>query len=82
MRRREFIALLGGAAGWPFVARAQQPAKIYRMGLLTNGSVMGSTDQRRKNLVSVLATQGFVEGQNLILEQRSADAHPGRLYGW
>ena len=81
MRRREFIALLGGAAGWPFVARAQQPAKIYRMGLLTNGSVMGSTDERRKNLVSVLAAQGFVEGQNLILEQRSADAHPSRLYG-
>jgi hypothetical protein len=42
---------------------------------------MGSTDERRKNLVSVLAAQGFVEGQNLILEQRSADAHASRLYG-
>jgi putative ABC transport system substrate-binding protein len=81
MRRREFITFLGGVAGWPLVARAQQPAKIYRIGLLTNGSVMGSTDERRKNLVSVLAAQGFVEGQNLILEQRSADAHASRLYG-
>ena len=82
MRRRDFVILLGGAAAaWPLVASAQQPAKVFRVGLLTSGSVMGSTDERRKNLVSVLAAQGFVEGQNLILEQRSADAHASRLYG-
>jgi len=82
MRRRDFIAFIGGVAGaWPHVAHSQQPAKIYRVGLLTNGLVMGSTDERRKNLLSALAAQGFAEGQNLILEQRSADAHPGRLYG-
>ena len=82
MRRRDFIAFIGGVAGaWPHVAHSQQPAKIYRVGLPTNGLVMGSTDERRKNLLSALAAQGFAEGQNLILEQRSADAHPGRLYG-
>jgi len=81
VRRRDFIAFIGGAAGaWPRVARAQQPTKINRIGLLTNGAVMGSTDERRKNLLSALAAQGFVEGQNLILEQHSADAHPARLY--
>jgi ABC-type uncharacterized transport system substrate-binding protein len=80
MRRREFITFLSGAAAWPLVAHAQQPAKIFRVGLLTSGSVMGSTDERRKNLISALAAQGFVEGQNLILEQHSADAHPARLY--
>jgi putative tryptophan/tyrosine transport system substrate-binding protein len=79
MRRREFITLVGGAVAWPFAGRAQQPTKIYRVGLLTNGAVMGSTDERRATLVSVLAARGFVEGQNLMFIQRSADAHPERL---
>jgi putative ABC transport system substrate-binding protein len=82
MRRRDFISGLAGAVtAWPLAARAQQPVKIYRVGLLTNGAVLGATDERRKNLLTALAAQGFVEGHNLALEQRSADAHPGRLYG-
>jgi putative ABC transport system substrate-binding protein len=82
MRRREFILLVGSAAViWSSEGHAQQSRKIYRVGLLTNGVVIGATDERRKNLISSLAAQGFVEGQNLILEQRSADAYPGRLYG-
>lgn len=80
MRRREFITLLGGAAAaWPLAASAQQPSKIYRVGLLSGGSAIGTNDERRKTLLSVLAARGFVEGQNLVFEQRFADAHPEQL---
>jgi putative ABC transport system substrate-binding protein len=82
MRRREVFALVGSAAAtWSFAARAQQLSKMYRVGLLTNGAVMGSTDERRTTLLSVLAAHGFVDGQNLSFVQKSADAHAERLNG-
>jgi putative tryptophan/tyrosine transport system substrate-binding protein len=81
MRRREFIRFFGGAAVvWTVAARAQQPNKIYRVGLLTTGAV-GALDERRDILLSVLSARGFVDGRNLVLVQRSADARYERLDG-
>src|SRR6516164_7906323 len=82
MRRRAFITLLGGAAAaCPLAARAQQPRKIYRVGLLVSGAPMGAADKRRQTFLSALAAHGFVDGQNLVFVQRSADARPERLDG-
>jgi ABC-type uncharacterized transport system substrate-binding protein len=65
MRRRDFIALLGGAAvAWPLAARAQDAGRTYRIGLLLPAShaspqVFAMFDELRLN--------GFVEGQNLVV---------------
>jgi len=80
--RRKFLASLGGVAdAWPLAVPAQQPRKIYRVGLLVSGVSMGATEKRRQILLSVLAAHGFVDGQNLVFVQRSADARPERLDG-
>jgi putative tryptophan/tyrosine transport system substrate-binding protein len=75
MRRREFIALLGGAAAaWPLAARAQQPVRI---GLLAFGQDLASPlfDAFRQEMIRL----GHVEGRTYVLEFRSADGDPGRL---
>jgi len=79
VRRREFLGLLGAAAAVPLTASAQQASKIYRIGLLGGGSVIGPLDERNKSLTSGLAQRGFVEGRNLTIEQRWADGRLDRL---
>jgi putative ABC transport system substrate-binding protein len=77
MKRREFITLLSSvaAAAWPLAVRAQQPGKIYRLGLLSAGAPgIGPADDRRKALVIGLAARGFVEGRNVLYEERWAGA--------
>ena len=78
MRRREFIALLGGAAAaWPLAARAQQPAMAV-VGFLRSTTLATST-----HLVAAfqqgLKEAGFVEGQNVAVEYRYAENQPDRL---
>ena len=70
MRRREFITLLGGAAGWPLAARAQQ-TRVYRIGALLVGNA--DIDSFQKELREELRKSGYIEGQNLIIELRSAE---------
>src|SRR6476661_10736854 len=70
MRRREFITLLGStAAAWPFAARAQQPSKARRIGVLTGG--FGPDSQARlEAFLKALAQLGWTDGQNVRLEIR------------
>ena len=78
MRRREFVTLLGGAAVvWPLIARAQQ-AKMPVIGLLNGVSTQGYAD-RIAAIHQGLKETGFVEGQNVSIEYRSADGQYDRL---
>jgi putative ABC transport system substrate-binding protein len=77
MRRREFIAGLGGAVARPIAARAQQPAMPV-IGLL-NGVSFEAYANRVAAFRQGLKEVGFVEGQNVAIEYRSANGHPERL---
>jgi ABC-type uncharacterized transport system substrate-binding protein len=76
MRRREFIALLSGAAILPVVAAAQ-PGRPLRLGILFVGSA--DFEPLLKELRDGLRQLGYVEGQNLVLELRSAGGATNRL---
>ena len=72
VRRREFITLLGGAAAWPLAARAQQPAKVYRLGQLSGGTA-ASRVPLLAAFMRGMRDLGYVEGQNLVVEHRYAE---------
>jgi putative ABC transport system substrate-binding protein len=80
MQRRQFLGVLGGAAvAWPLTAQGQQPA-VPVIGFLRSAWLADAA-----NLVTAfrqgLKEAGFVEGQNVAIELRSADDHLDRLQG-
>jgi putative tryptophan/tyrosine transport system substrate-binding protein len=77
MRRRDFITLLGGAAVvWPFEARAQQ-SKVARVGALYIG--LADAESFKKELREGLSEAGYMDGQNIAFEFRSAEGRLDRL---
>jgi putative tryptophan/tyrosine transport system substrate-binding protein len=70
MRRREFITLLGGAAAWPLTAGAQE--RRLRIGIIDDAPIWDHFRQGLRDL-------GYIDGQNIAIEYRSADGQPDRL---
>ena len=77
MRRREFIAGLGGAAAWPVVARGQQAGKLPTIGFLGSGSLKGHGPWVAA-FVQRLHELGWIEGRNLAIEYRWAEGSSDR----
>jgi hypothetical protein len=75
LRRREFIALLGGAAAWQLAARGQQPAVVGFLSSLSQAQTVHLVASFRRGAHEV----GFVEGQNMAIEYRFADGAYDRL---
>src|ERR1700704_4207819 len=80
MRRRKFIALVGGAALWPHRAPAQRPVKVARVGYLITGSLESpETRVIADALRQGLREHGYIEGQNILIEYRAAEGKMERL---
>jgi putative ABC transport system substrate-binding protein len=77
IQRRKFLAtLLGGAAAWPVAARAQQP-KVPTIGVLVIGNI--SPEEFWREFRQGLRDLGYIEGQNIRFEFRSAEGQINRL---
>jgi putative ABC transport system substrate-binding protein len=75
--RREFIALLGGAAAWPLAARAQQPSRMRRIGVLTPFPADDAEGHARLTAFTQAVQQsGWTVGQNVRMTIAGARAIP------
>jgi putative tryptophan/tyrosine transport system substrate-binding protein len=80
MQRREFITLLGGAAAWPIAARAQQPEKVRRIGVLMGGPESDPEEQARlAAFLDGLQQLGWTDGRNVRIDTRWPAGDAGRF---
>jgi ABC-type uncharacterized transport system substrate-binding protein len=81
MRRREFITLIvGAAAAWPLAARAQQPERVRRIGVLVGFAADDPAAQRRVlAFAQALAQLGWTDGRNARIEIRWSAGDPERI---
>jgi putative ABC transport system substrate-binding protein len=73
MKRRTFIAGLAGAAAWPLLVRPQSAIKHFRVGMLDTSARRGNANFTA--FEQALRVRGYVDGQNLSFEYRSAEGH-------
>jgi putative ABC transport system substrate-binding protein len=80
MRRREFIAGLGGAAAWPVVARAQQPERVRRIGVVLAYEENAPVAKPRYSAFTrALADLGWTEGRNVRMDLRWGGGEVSRI---
>src|SRR5262245_62300211 len=81
MRRRDFITLGGGAAvAWPLAARAQQPERMRRIGVLMNTAADDPSGQTRLlAFAQALAQSGWTDGRYVQIDIRWAAGNPDRI---
>jgi putative ABC transport system substrate-binding protein len=85
MRRRDFIGLVGGAVAWPVAARAQPPQRVRRVAFIATTSPVSEligpnpVNPTAKAFTQGLRELGYVDGQNLVIEWRSAEGKPDDL---
>src|SRR5215813_13451634 len=79
MKRREFISLIGAAAAWPLPARAQEPARVRRIGVLLP---LAESDPEAQPRIAAfqreLQSLGWTEGRNILIEYRWAGGDADR----
>src|SRR5262249_53657040 len=81
MKRREFISLLGGAVAWPLAARAQQPDRMRRIGVLMNLAADDAEGQARSAaFLQALQQLGWSDGRNVRIDYRWAAGDAGRFH--
>ena len=78
MRRREFVALLGGAGAWPLAARAQ-PTQVARIGYVSGTGSAADPGPFVEALQQGMREHGYVVGKDFIVEYRGAEGRQARV---